>query len=184
LAVAGNPTSVMVARFNGDGTPDATFATGGFKIADPLPNTSFGGTGVALQSDGSIIIAGGESDLTTKIGHPFLMRFLPTTSQQQIAGGAAPVLSRTAPLTLAQMQPLLTEAVASSQAIAASVSGLGSLDFRITNPSDATIDVASGNTITLEPNVAGWGWFVGGSSRRGRVPQSGRVDLLSTLTTS
>ena len=185
MDVTGNPTSVMVARLNGDGTPDGTFAPGGFKVADPLPNTSFVGSGVSLLSDGSIIVAGGESDLTTNIGHPFLMRFLPTTSSPQpAAGGAAAASSRTAPMTLAQMQPVLTEAVARPQPTAASISGLGSLDFRITNPPDATIDVASGNTITLDSSPAGWGWFVGHSPRRGRVPQAGRLDPLSTLTTT
>jgi uncharacterized delta-60 repeat protein len=62
-SVTGNPSYVMVARFNVDGTPDATFATGGYKIGAPLPNTgyhSFSGVGVALQSNGSIIVAGND----------------------------------------------------------------------------------------------------------------------------
>jgi uncharacterized delta-60 repeat protein len=53
--------SVLVARFNPNGTPDSTFAAAGFKLATPSAGEGyhfFRGEAVALQSDGDIIVAG------------------------------------------------------------------------------------------------------------------------------
>jgi len=185
---SGTTSDVVVARFNADGTPDTTFAPGGFKIGAPLPDGvshSFSGEGVALLTNGDIIVAGFDSQTSgsTTALHPLLMRFYGTASGPMMAAGAPQTSSHTAPLTLAQSQPVSSEAVASSQAAGADVSGLWSLDGRITNLPDATPDNASGNTITLDSNAAGWVWSVGWSSRRGRVPQANRMDLLSALTT-
>src|SRR5205814_606064 len=142
---------------------------GGYKIGAPLPNTgyySFGGTGVALQSDGSIIIAGSaSSDSTNTSGsYPLLMRFFPTqTSPLQAVAGPAVAASGAEPLILTQVQPLLTAGIARWQATGADVSRLGNLNVRITGLPDATLGLASGTTITLDSNAAGWGWFVGRS---------------------
>lgn len=73
-SIPGSPSNVLVVRLNANGSPDATFGSGGFKLGIPLPGTgyhSFEGSGVALQSDGSIIVAGSDE------GHPLLMRFDP-----------------------------------------------------------------------------------------------------------
>jgi hypothetical protein len=67
---------------------------------------------------------------------------------------------------MAKVQPLLTAGIARRQATEANSSGLGSLDVRITNPPDATLDFAFGNTISLDSNVTGWSWFAGRSWRR------------------
>jgi uncharacterized delta-60 repeat protein len=167
-SVAGGPSSVMVARFNVDGTPDATFAAGGYKIGAPPPNDSFGATGVALESDGSIIVAGSDN------GHPLLMRFFPTSSNSLVAaGGAAPASSDTASLSSAQEHSLLRAGIARGGASGVNPSGLVSPDVRITNVPDPTLDLGSGNTIILDSNAADWGWLVSRSARRGRVPQAG-----------
>lgn len=162
-SVPGNPSNVLVARFNVDGTPDATFAPGGYKIGAPLPNTgnhSFGGNGVALQSDGSIIVAG--ADGQDNGGHPLLMRFFPTSSSSLSApSGAAPVASSIGPLTVARVQPLLIEALAGPRSTGAAVSGLGGLNA----------------------HTAVGDWSVVPSTRRRRAPQSDRIDLLSARNT-
>ena len=79
----GGPASVMVARLNTNGTLDSTFGAGGLKLGTPLAGTGyhdFRGRAVALQSDGSIIVAGldywGSSGDTA---HPLLMRFYGST---------------------------------------------------------------------------------------------------------
>ena len=71
-------SSVAVTRLNTDGTLDGTFGTGGVKLVSAGPN--FHVQGVALQSGGSIIVAGYEGT-TSATQHPALMRFY---------GGATP----------------------------------------------------------------------------------------------
>lgn len=55
-----NPRGFLLARFNGDGTLDTTFGTGGVTVVD------FGGAGgsawsIAIQADGTIIAAGNKN---------------------------------------------------------------------------------------------------------------------------
>jgi uncharacterized delta-60 repeat protein len=79
--ISGAPRNVLVARFNANGTLDGTFGAGGFKLGSPLPGTgshSFWGRAVALQSDGSIIVAGVDfQGPDGNSNHPLLMRFDP-----------------------------------------------------------------------------------------------------------
>lgn len=73
---------VLVARFNQDGTTDSTFGGAGFKTAfPPTPppgqSVSFRGNAVALQADGTIIVAGwSEGPEATDSSRPLLVRFL------------------------------------------------------------------------------------------------------------
>jgi hypothetical protein len=170
-----------------DGTPDSTFGSGGFKIgAVPTGDGyhSFKANGVALQSDGSIIVAGIDNrDTAGSDQHPLLMRFFGSQPRAlQAADGAAPAPSHAIPLTQAQVRPLLTQAIALWQARGADTSRLGHVDVVIADLGGATLGLASGHTITLDDNAAGWGWLVGHSSRRGREAPSGRMDLLAALT--
>jgi uncharacterized delta-60 repeat protein len=75
------PGKVLVVRLNANGTLDGTFGTGGSKLGSPLPGTGFHdfwGMAVALQADGSIIVAGTDFWGTTgDTNHPLLMRFNP-----------------------------------------------------------------------------------------------------------
>lgn len=82
LNVSGVSRNVLVARFNSNGTLDATFGAGGFKLGMPPSSPgyhSFVGAAVALMSDGHIIVAGSDDwDSTgTSAPHPLLMRFNP-----------------------------------------------------------------------------------------------------------
>ena len=85
-----NPRNALIARFNSDGSPDSTFASGGFKIGRSPIGHSFLTTDVALQSNGNIIVAGSDSDGTNS--HPLLMRFF-GGSPLMAAGGAAHAVS-------------------------------------------------------------------------------------------
>jgi len=71
------PQNILVARFNADGTPDSLFGSGGYKLGAPPTDGnphSFSGSAVALEGDGSIIVAG--QDLVSGgVWHPLLMRF-------------------------------------------------------------------------------------------------------------
>jgi uncharacterized delta-60 repeat protein len=175
-SVAGNPSNVMVARFNVDGTPDATFAPGGYKIGAPLPTTgyhSFTAAGVALQSDGSIIVAGFDDQVATTPGvfHPLLMRFFPTSSNSLMAAGGSSAVSTGNAPSFVKVQPLLTAAIARGQATEVTISGLGSLNVPVSNLPDATPDLASGNAISLDSGAAAWDWLVHRSSRPGHGPR-------------
>jgi uncharacterized delta-60 repeat protein len=87
VAVGTVDTKILVARFNVDGTPDQTFAPGGFKLGVPprdADQRSFVANGVALAADGSIIVAGHDVlvvSATTRINRPLLMRFFGSASQ-------------------------------------------------------------------------------------------------------
>ena len=64
------------------------------------------------------------------------------------------------PLTSAQVQPLLAEALARWQSAGADTSALRGIDIRIADLGGTTLGLASGHTIWLDDNAAGWGWFV------------------------
>jgi uncharacterized delta-60 repeat protein len=64
-AFDGGLQQLVVARFNGDGTPDSTFGTGGraaFQFGDATTSASSGANAVAIQQDGKIVVAGSASD--------------------------------------------------------------------------------------------------------------------------
>ena len=180
----------VVARLNPNGTLDGTFGTGGFKIvAHPDGLTSFLGRSVALAADGSIIVAGHVDRQVTGFEKPFLMRFYGSTPSPLLAeGGVVTASADTRALIMAQVQPELTEAIARWEAAGADLSGLGSLDVRIADLEGATLGLASGSTITLDVNAAGWGWFVDPTpeedsefSMPGDQGEQNRMDLLTVL---
>jgi uncharacterized delta-60 repeat protein len=63
IVLAGSPTTqagCAVARFNANGTTDSSFGTGGVVFNTSLPSSN-GNGGVALQSDGKIVVSGNVS---------------------------------------------------------------------------------------------------------------------------
>ncbi len=87
-----------------------------------------------------------------------------------------------------QVQPLVTEAQARWQAAGADTSGLGNIQIQIADLGGNTLGLASGHTITLDDNAAGWGWFVDPTPRndsefttRGNQGEQHRMDLLTVL---
>ncbi|MEK7217364.1 MAG: S8 family serine peptidase, partial [Chloroflexota bacterium] len=96
--------------------------------------------------------------------------------------------TETAPLTTQQVAPLWTEALARWQAAGVDTSGLGNLQVHIADLSDAMLGLASGNTIWLDANAAGWGWFVDPTphddsefTTPGDQGEQNRMDLLTVL---
>ena len=85
-------------------------------------------------------------------------------------------------------QPLITEALVRWQAARVDTSGLASIDIRIADLGGTTLGLASGNTIWLDDNAAGWGWFVDGTpwddsefTTPGNQGEQHRMDLLSAV---
>ena len=97
------PSNVLVARFNADGTLDQTFAPGGFKLGAPPAGHSFAGAAVALEADGSIIVAGSDA-WTDNSSHPLLMRFFGSSTPAGAlrASGSAALAPSDAPQTAIQ----------------------------------------------------------------------------------
>ncbi len=87
-----------------------------------------------------------------------------------------------------QVQPLLTEAVARWQQAGADISGLTSIEVRIADLSGAMLGQTVRNTIFIDINAAGWGWFVDPTpcddsefTTPGNQGEQKRMDLLSVL---
>jgi hypothetical protein len=173
--------------------------------------------GIAVDGQGNIFTTGsfsgtadfdpgaGTYSLTSTLdstGNPtqdvFVSKLVPS-SALQAAGGMAPNAAARANLSALQAIPLLTEALARWQGAGVDISALGALDLRITDLGGKTLGLASGHTIWLDDNAAGWGWFVdptpgddseftapgnaltlpSPSGRGGRVRD--RIDLLTVL---
>jgi hypothetical protein len=91
-------------------------------------------------------------------------------------------------LRSSQVEPLLAEALARWQAAGVDTTALGNVQVQIVNLGGTTLGMASGNTITLDDNAAGWGWFVDPTPANdsefttpGNQGEQGRMDLLTVL---
>jgi len=78
-------SSVQVARVNTDGSPDTSFGSGGFTTAVP-PGSIFFGGGLALQSDGKILVAAG-------FGNPSIMVRFTSDGQLDTSFGSGGVVN-------------------------------------------------------------------------------------------
>ena len=74
------------------------------------------------------------------------------------------------------------------QAAGVDTGGLSGVDVRIADLGGATLGLASGNTIWLDDDAAGWGWFVDPTpaddcefTTPGDQGEQGRMDLLTVL---
>jgi ELWxxDGT repeat protein len=91
-------------------------------------------------------------------------------------------------ITLAQLDSILTEALVRWEAAGADLSRLGPVQVAVTDLPGATLGLASGATIWLDVNAAGWGWFVDATpwadsefSTPGDQGEQERMDLLTVL---
>jgi hypothetical protein len=103
---------------------------------------------------------------------------------------AGPVADKfsTQTLTQAAVQPILAEAFARWAGAGIDVSALSGIDVRIADLGGTTLSLASGTTIWLDDNAAGWGWFVDPTpaddsefGTPGDQGEQGRIDLLTVL---
>jgi hypothetical protein len=93
-----------------------------------------------------------------------------------------------ATLSPALVPPLVQEALTRWQATGANLPALSGLTVRIADLGGTTLGLASGNTIWLDDDAAGWGWFVDRTPsndsefrRPGNQGEQGKMDLLSVL---
>ena len=91
-------------------------------------------------------------------------------------------------LTDFDVQPLMAEAQRRWQATGVDTSALSGVKVQVRNLGGTTLGLASGNTIWLDDNAAGWGWFVDSTpgnssefSRAGNQGERNRMDLLTVV---
>src|SRR5262249_24457258 len=87
-----------------------------------------------------------------------------------------------------QVKPVLAAALARWQAAGVNTLALRGIDVRIADLGGTMLGLASGHTIWLDDNGAGWGWFVDKTpwedsefTRAGNQGEVGRMDLLTVL---
>ena len=121
-----------------------------------------------------------------RLGH--VVSKLTQASPLMAAGSNESPGSSVRKLSLPRVRPLLNEALARWQTTGADTSALGRIDVRIADLGGTTLGLASGNTIWLDDNAAGWGWFVDRTPRNdseftrpGNQGEQNRMDLLTVV---
>ena len=110
---------------------------------------------------------------------------------------SSPLLAAAAPIhgaatatsiTVSQVQPLLSEAISRWAAAGVDTSMLGNIQVAVADLPGQELGLASGHTIWLDDNAAGWGWFVDRTPRSdseftmpGNQGEEHRMDLLTVL---
>jgi hypothetical protein len=119
--------------------------------------------------------------------------FSPVVQVEGSGGGLLTAASRApstsvAKLAAARAQSLLGEAIRRWQDSGIDTAALQGTTIRVANLGGSTLGHAIGNTIWLDDNAAGWGWFVDRSPRNdfefsahGNQGERNRMDLLSVL---
>ena len=180
-----------LARLSGlNGSIDITFGTAGLVTTDFGP--AFGVTNsedfahaVGIQTDGKIVAAGSFANPGTHNVDIALARY---EGDSPLLAATAPARSRAEIITTSDAQPLLSEALALWQSAGMDTSGLGNVQVQVDNLGGTTLGLASGNTIWLDDNAAGWGWFIdttpadsGEFFRPGNQGEKNRMDLLTVV---
>jgi uncharacterized delta-60 repeat protein len=180
----------FVARYSSAGELDGTFGSGGVGLSteNNLPRAGLPNVEIALQGNGKMIVCGWTDTIAETGGHVSdfaVARFLGDDALTATVS-APDAVQQT--LTTAEVEPLLSEAVVRWQAAGADTSDLGNLQIQITNLGGTTLGLASGHTIWLDDNAAGWGWFVDSTpwddsefTTPGNQGEQNRMDLLTVL---
>lgn len=137
---------------------------------------------IDVNASGSIVGSGRVKVGKTSEEHGYLARPVSALQTTEPSTGYSRTLSMDAVNSLGQ------EAKRRWQLTGADTSLLQAITIRIADLPGTTLGVASGNTIWLDTNAAGWGWFVDKTPRsdaeflrRSNQGEQGRMDLLSVI---
>ena len=160
-----------------DPSSNTVFATGSFS-GTLVASTIGGPSGPTLTS------------INSRNGDVFVVKLAGGTGlpPSPLNAAASAPIAVSDSLSLSQVSPIFEAALAKWQATGADISTLRSADIRVANLGGSLLGLASGNTITLDDDAAGWGWFVDstpgddsdflGSGNQGEM---NRMDLLSVV---
>lgn len=180
---------------NGDGLQDLYVTSS--DVSDQTLRTSKNDSSSVKVYDGvtgaylADFVGGGSGGLNT----PTLMTFTETDPVTLAYRGddaltatslSAEPVSQT--LTVGQSLPLLREALARWQTTTVDTFDLGNIQIQIADLGGTTLGLAAGNTIWLDDNATGWGWFVDPTpwddsefTTPGDQGEQNRMDLQSAL---
>jgi hypothetical protein len=176
---------------NGDGqldlyVNDAHVNTGALNGKDGSVKRFDGATGALIDT----VVAEGDRRLA-HVGNITFTRTDPVTlayTGDALMAAAMPAEPVNEILGADQVQPLLTEAIGRWQQAGADVSGPTAIDVRIADLSGALLGQIVGNTLWLDDNAAGWGWFIDPTpwddsefTTPGDQGEQNRMDLLTVL---
>ncbi len=168
-------------RFGGPGSD------GGARVAGVVGNTIYVvgwiGTGAADFPTGDTVINPADQQ-----GLYVMALNDPAAPPSPLLAAAVPAKSVDQSLTASQYEPILAEAQRRWQAAGVNTAALSGLNVQVRKLGGTTLGLASGNTIWLDDNAAGWGWFVdstpGNSSeflQFGNQGEQHRMDLLTVV---
>jgi hypothetical protein len=141
----------FVMRYLSSGALDTTFGSAGFGRG-PGDNLHGDRVGLALEDNGKQVVASNPNGPGYAVA-----RF---TGDAALNAASLPAHAVQQTLTATAVQPLLAEAVARWQAAGVGTAALAGLDIRVADLGGTTLGLASGHTIWLDDNAAGWGWFL------------------------
>ena len=105
-----------------------------------------------------------------------------------LLAAAVPTKSVDQSLPASGYQPIVAESLRRWEAAGVDTSSLSGMTVQVRNLGGTTLGLASGNTIWLDDNAAGWGWFVDSTpgsssefSRAGNQGERNRMDLLTVV---
>lgn len=114
-------------------------------------------------------------DEAAPVPSPLLASSLPANSVEQS-------------LTASDYQPLVAEALRRWEAAGVDTCVFGNVNIQVADLGGSTLGLASGNTIWLDDNAAGWGWFVDATpgddsefALSGNQGEQNRMDLLTVV---
>lgn len=178
VATGGSVNFGRTVRYDSNGTLDLTFGSSGVAATR--------GYDLAVQPDDGKIVLAGRSAYQATTGYDFeLSRLLNDSALTAAAVPAIPLHER---LTLDQVQPIWAESMTRWQAAGFDVVALSNVQIQIANLSGKTLGLAGSNTIWLDDNASGWGWFVDPTPSDdsefvlpGNQGEQNRIDLLTVV---
>ncbi len=121
----GTPNDFFVARFDSAGTPDPSFGSGGYVVAD-LGTISDNASGVVVLSDGTIVVAG-----NTSIGHALVAYANDGSLEPSFGNGGIVIASETSGNFYFQTVHAVTEAFGDLYVAGYGFLGHSSADFGV-----------------------------------------------------